>query len=715
MSRSPLKEINGTTASRIRPPTKIAVEEDRVEMTLDDLEGKENANPNVEPRQVGTKRRVEANKEEELREKLRQRKVQNLSSTITEKSSLKKSTSNDLNSTVAGAKAVASTVKRPVSKTEMNKTITTATKPKTTTTTKASLTTSKGAVASAASSKRPAWDIKGRLEDTEKLLLEFHSKMRANETKVSQLACQLNERETQLTTVVEVKETLQTDVDLSKKELADAYQQKLALQSQMVTLQTEHNEKVQELLFKIKSLEQAHQSTVSQLSMSKAEADSLRLTIESQVGQLAGLQAELQSTKNILGTTQQTSAERAQKIQSLEIEIDQKKLSIAELEAQIREDENLRKKLHNTIQELKGNIRVFCRMRPILPDDGESSSGDLFEFSANNDRTIDINSPVASGVIGKIEGSKKVNFQFDKVFPPTAPQGRVFDEISQLVQSALDGYNTCIFAYGQTGSGKTYTMEGSGYDAELEYSTIDPETRGMIPRSVEQIFETAEKLKEKGWEFEFEANFLEIYNETLRDLLASKVKPDTKYEIKHDSKGVTSVTNMTSVKVRTPSQVYELLRKAAKNRAVARTEMNERSSRSHSVFQLRMVGHNKFSGENNSGTLSLVDLAGSERINASGATGDRLKETQAINKSLHHLGDVIAALANKDSHIPYRNSKLTYLLQNSLGGNSKTLMFVNISPRQADYNETMSSLRFAAKVNACEIGTAKKVTKVEIK
>ena len=155
-------------------------------------------------------------------------------------------------------------------------------------------------------------------------------------------------------------------------------------------------------------------------------------------------------------------------------------------------------------------------------------------------------------------------------------------------------------------------------------------------------------------------------------------------------------------------QVHELLAQASKNRAVGATQANERSSRSHSVFTLRLEGTNAATGESNVSNLNLIDLAGSERLSSSGATGDRLKETQNINKSLSNLGNVIMSMANKDAHVPFRNSKLTYLLQNSLGGNSKTLMFVNIQQGEESFNETLCSLRFATKVNGCVIGTARK-------
>jgi kinesin family protein C1 len=244
---------------------------------------------------------------------------------------------------------------------------------------------------------------------------------------------------------------------------------------------------------------------------------------------------------------------------------------------------------------------------------------------------------------------KNNNFSFDRVFGPRTQNGEVFDEISQLVQSALDGYNVCIFCYGQTGSGKTHTMSSQD---------------GMIPRAVHQIYETAQGLEEKGWRYTMAGNFVEVYNENLNDLLGNPDELDKKkHEIRHDmQRGKTIITDITTVQLDSPEMVESILKNADANRSVAATKANERSSRSHSVFILKLIGENHITGERSEGTLNLVDLAGSERLSHSGATGERLKETQNINRSLSSLGDVIAALGQgKDGgHIPYRNSKVSF-------------------------------------------------------
>ncbi|EEP81349.1 KLPA protein [Uncinocarpus reesii 1704] len=367
----------------------------------------------------------------------------------------------------------------------------------------------------------------------------------------------------------------------------------------------------------------------------------------------------------------------------------------------LRKEETLRRKLHNQVQELRGNIRVMCRVRPLLDaEPTESAARIQFPDYDADGKEISLQGPEEKNSLGNIT-TKSYSFSFDHVFGPSSQNPDVFEEISQLVQSALDGYNVCIFCYGQTGSGKTHTMSSED---------------GMIPRAVTQIYETAADLEEKGWKYTMQGNFVEVYNENLNDLLGKAEEFDKKkHEIRHDmQKHETTITNVTTVTLDSPATVESMLCQAAANRSVAATKANWRSSRSHSVFILKLIGENAITGERSEGTLNLVDLAGSERLSHSGATGDRLRETQNINRSLSCLGDVIGALGQgkEGGHIPYRNSKLTYLLQFSLGGNSKTLMFVMVSPRQEHLNETLTSLRFATKVHNTHIGTAKRQTKV---
>ncbi|USP77915.1 hypothetical protein yc1106_05189 [Curvularia clavata] len=364
----------------------------------------------------------------------------------------------------------------------------------------------------------------------------------------------------------------------------------------------------------------------------------------------------------------------------------------------LRQEETLRRKLFNQVQELKGNIRVMCRVRPAHATESHPAQIS-FPDTDTDSKEVAILGPSKQSATGK-DITAAYSYSFDRVFGPASQNGEVFEEISQLVQSALDGYNVCIFCYGQTGSGKTHTM-----------SSAD----GMIPRATAQIWDEAQRLQEKGWQYTMEGSFIEVYNEQYNDLLGRSEDLDKKkVEVRHDPvKKQTNLDNAVSVKLDGPGRVEEILETASKNRTVAATKANMRSSRSHSVFILRLVGHNAITGERSEGTLNLVDLAGSERLEHSKVEGARLKETQNINKSLSCLGDVINALgsAKEGGHIPYRNSKLTYLLQYSLGGNSKTLMFVMVSPLQAHLQETITSLKFATKVHNTHIGTAKKQTK----
>ena len=381
----------------------------------------------------------------------------------------------------------------------------------------------------------------------------------------------------------------------------------------------------------------------------------------------------------------------------LKARIEERDRRIKELESQLLKSEEQRRRMHNLIQELRGNIRVFVRTRPFLPSDGQAT-----------DSAIDVSPDGESLSIQDMRSGAPHGFKFDKVFPPSSGQDSVFKEVSDFVQSALDGYHVCLFSYGQTGSGKTHTMQGTGNGA----------MRGIIPRAVEQILTQAKILKNQRWNFQLSASFLEIYNEDLKDLLVSMDRDKSlmskapKLSIKRNREGKSYVDGLTEVPIEINEsevgmqQLDALMAVAARARSVASTKMNAQSSRSHSVFMLHLRGSNEESGAIVEGALNLCDLAGSERLDRSGAASDakRLRETQAINKSLSCLGDVFNALGQRASHVPYRNSKLTYLLQDCLSGDGKALMFVNLSPTEASSSESLCSLRFAQRVNQVELG-----------
>ena len=570
--------------------------------------------------------------------------------------------------------------------------------------------------------KRPAYDVKGRLQDLEQHYEETNSKLGESTMLIETMTKKLDKSDSTsnfgliVSELINFKSGLEQQVVKKQLEVSEMEKELELLRSQKNSSQSELKAEIEVLKkrliderndfeSKIKVLERDMEELKLELQSSKSEIATYKATISTQTAVQLQLESEISILKSKLSTQNDVVQDQTTVIESREKEIMELNAIVEVSKQKIFEHEEMRKKLHNEIQELKGNIRVFCRVRPQLNEEVLSEESKMVVLD-EKPNVIELVQSLESASGNKL--SKSYPFQFDKVFDPKSKQSEVFEEISQLVQSALDGYNISIFAYGQTGSGKTYTMQGPENIMGADVGSVDS---GMIPRAVEQIFECVEKLKEYKWSYEMEAQYLEIYNETLRDLLTKSNNSNEKYDIKHDAAtSKTIVTNAKVIKVSSPTQIYELLKTASENRAVAATACNERSSRSHSVFSLRLQGYNNATEETRFGVLNLIDLAGSERLAQSKAAGDRLKETQNINKSLSALGDVIAALSNKENHIPYRNSKvyninkLTYLLQNSLGGNSKTLMFVNVSPSADSFNESLCSLRFATKVESFNLG-----------
>ncbi|KAE9546845.1 hypothetical protein FO519_009943, partial [Halicephalobus sp. NKZ332] len=297
-------------------------------------------------------------------------------------------------------------------------------------------------------------------------------------------------------------------------------------------------------------------------------------------------------------------------------------IAFAKLLQRYEEEVSLRKALHDALVQLRGNIRVFCRIRPSegLPKIVEHDSLDCDAITVTSD-----------------SGIKR--FLFDRVFGEFADQVDIYNEVEDLVLSCLDGMNVCIFAYGQTGSGKTYTMDG-------------PEKNpGIGQRALIQIFQTLETKKEQT-EFSINVSVIEIYNEKIRDLLDQS---DQKLELKLDKDGRQRITNLSKHSVDSIDKVQKILSVGRKNRATAATALNDHSSRSHAIVMVEINMTDKTSGAKSFGKLNLIDLAGSERVAKSQVSGPQLKEAQFINKSLSELGNVVAALRKKQQHIPFRN------------------------------------------------------------
>ena len=316
-------------------------------------------------------------------------------------------------------------------------------------------------------------------------------------------------------------------------------------------------------------------------------------------------------------------------------------------------------------------IKVVCRFRPQNKIELAAGSEQVVEFKSAD--TCTITSKEANG-----------SFTFDRVFPTNTPQHDVFDySIRSTVDDVLAGYNGTVFAYGQTGSGKTFTMMGADIG--------DEQTKGIIPRIVEQIF-TSIMQSDGSIEFTVKVSYMEIYMEKIRDLL---VPQNDNLPIHEDKARGVYVKGLGEFYVGSVGEVYQVLERGGQARAVAATNMNQESSRSHSIFVIEVTQKNVESGSARSGRLFLVDLAGSEKVGKTGASGQTLEEAKKINKSLSALGMVINALSDgKSSHIPYRDSKLTRILQESLGGNSRTTLIINCSPSAYNDAETMSTLRF---------------------
>jgi len=358
-------------------------------------------------------------------------------------------------------------------------------------------------------------------------------------------------------------------------------------------------------------------------------------------------------------------------------------------------------------EENNKNFKVMVRIRPPLPREIENghlistiqTTHDQKRISINEYYNIEALDP--SNPSEYLENNNMFtthNFTFDRVYDPNSSQNEVYNDTAKpAVMSVLQGYNATILAYGQTGTGKTFTMEGFKFNGQ------DPQ-RGIVPRSMEEIFKYIENLSSNSrTTFMVRVSYLQIYNEIISDLLRTD---RSNLHIREDKKKGVFVEGLSEWAVRSPHEIYTLIQKGALNRATAATRMNDMSSRSHAVFiiivEQMTTTLDEDTGEEYQeirvGKLNLVDLAGSERVRVTGATGKRLEECKKINQSLSALGNVISSLADQKqnrTHIPYRDAKITRLLEDSLGGNCITTMMAMVSPTIDAFGESLSTLKFA--------------------
>ncbi|XP_078086606.1 kinesin-like protein KIF25 [Mustelus asterias] len=445
--------------------------------------------------------------------------------------------------------------------------------------------------------------------------------------------------------------------------------------------------------------------------------------------------------------------------------------SLQEVSGRYIAEKHKRKMLHNALIELRGNIRVHCRVRPSLPfDSGNDDPSSLERPGTASERVIHWIDDETVHVKCNRPGHTTVNkmFQFDRVYSPGDSQESMFEEVRPLLTSVLDGYNVCIMAYGQTGSGKTYTMFGPH---SKENFTLFPEPQldeGIIPKAARELYRL---LSNKPLEaHSVKVSIVEVYNNEIIDLLAKDndgpvlgVKRDVLTTIT----GASEVPFLTYVHVENPTSILNLITHGLQHRTELPTLVHAHSSRSHLVITitittrvsavnrsevqmkrtsesnllqpiqhqsckqlpspildnnsaplLRSLPAKHFSTESTKfpeyleTKLQLVDLAGSECIGMSGVTGTALRETSFINRSLSALSDVLGALAEQRSHVPYRNSKLTHLLQDSIGGDSKLMVVVCVSPAQKYTTESLQSLGFGTRARQIRKGHVRKKSPV---
>lgn len=469
-----------------------------------------------------------------------------------------------------------------------------------------------------------------------------------------------------------------------EKELKDSERK---FKQEIASVQTELGKKLETAEKQANKYETAYNEKKTELAETTARLTEVEKTYKALEQESAKKEAEFASVQERMAE----GMEAIQKVDSLLQEQKQMSADLEEAKANLKEEQILRKALRNELEDLKGKIRVYCRARPMNSREKGINMGECLRFPDQYTIMLKKEERAMTGELLQVEKQ----YEFDHVFDPSlnGSQEDVFEETKGLAYSAMDGFNVCVFAYGQTGSGKTFTMAGV------------PDAPGLKPRFVQEVFDIAKK-NAKSFSYKISCYIVEIYLDQLRDLFwmsENKKNPSAKaptlQPMKDKAKGIMFIKNCIEKEFTDPQAMLDACDIAEQSRKVGSTKMNAGSSRSHLIFAIKIEKTDLTDGKKFIGKLSLVDLAGSESVGKTGADKQRLKEAQSINRSLSALSNVISKLASgSKDHIPYRSNMLTKVMEDSLGGNAKTLMFVNISPSLSEFNESNSSLKYAALV-----------------
>eukprot|EP00928_Gymnodinium_smaydae_P065280 TRINITY_DN48446_c0_g1_i1.p1 TRINITY_DN48446_c0_g1~~TRINITY_DN48446_c0_g1_i1.p1 ORF type:complete len:414 (-),score=88.20 TRINITY_DN48446_c0_g1_i1:111-1352(-) len=360
------------------------------------------------------------------------------------------------------------------------------------------------------------------------------------------------------------------------------------------------------------------------------------------------------------------------------------------LQHRLREEQRLRRRHHNQVQDMKGAIRVFCRIRPL--DRMEASAGEQEVVRKFDAFSVELTRTTSRGL------SCKSSYQFDTIFDGGSGQKDIFADCRDVVQSAIDGYNVTVFAYGQEGAGKTHTLYGTEEDP------------GLAPRAASFIFECVSREREASTtQICVKAHIVEVYKNEVYDLLASKRAEEKKsLEVKKDvSRDIMVADGVSEMQVKSSQDILRLLAAGERKRVGS-------VGRSHLLLSILIESAAEDSQEGLCGKITFCDLAGPERSKNSAPASEVRKETIEVNKSLTALGDVIEAISKGAKVIPYRSHKLTMLVQDSLGGSGKTLMFVNCSPAASCAEETSLSFKWAGRARQVTTDVKKNADSKEV-